>query len=196
MIESFQTISGNVSGEYKEKGSKFFAYAHPVKSEEEVKKLVKQYRKEYYDARHHCYGYVIGADAKRTRAADDGEPSNSAGAPILGQIKSKGLTNVFVMVVRYFGGTKLGVSGLINAYRSSAENALSQAHVITDFPVTERVLSFTYEKMDVVMRVVKDYELEIVSQDFQLDCYMVLSIKDKYLLKVDGELESFYVKKS
>ncbi len=194
MIESFQTISSKVDGEYKEKGSKFFAYAHPVKTEEEVRKLVKWYRKEYYDARHHCYAYVLGADARRTRAADDGEPSNSAGAPILGQIKSKQLTNVFVMVVRYFGGTKLGIPGMINAYRSAAEDALYQAKIVTDFPTTERTLSFNYEKMNVLMKVVKDFDLEIVSQDFQLECVMVLSIKDKVIAAVDALLENYYVK--
>lgn len=136
----------------------------------------------------------MGADAKSTRAADDGEPSNSAGAPILGQIISKGLTNVFVMVVRYFGGTKLGVAGLINAYRSSAEDALNQAQIFTDYPTTERFLAFSYEKMNVIMKVVKDFQLDIVSQDFQLDCKMTLSIKDKYLQEVDGVLVDFYVK--
>lgn len=193
MIVSFQTIKNTSEGEYKEKGSKFFAYAHQVTSEDEVRNLVKWYRKEYYDARHHCYAYVLGADAKRTRAADDGEPSNSAGTPILGQIKSKGLTNVFVMVVRYFGGTKLGVPGLIHAYRTSAEDALNNATVVTDFSTSKRQLFFTYEKMNDVMRVVKDFDLKIVSQDFQLDCSMELSIKDENVSEVDGLLKDFYV---
>ena len=129
-MADFLTIQKKSEGIYKEKGSKFIAYAYPIKTEEEVRPLLKSLKKEYYDARHHCYAFVLGKDKKRFRAADDGEPSNSAGAPILGQIRSLDLTNVLVVVVRYFGGTKLGVPGLITAYREAAKDALNQSTIV------------------------------------------------------------------
>lgn len=163
----YQTIKSISEGVYKEKGSKFFAYSHPVQSEDEVKELVKQYKKEYYDARHHCYAYILGAEKDRFRAADDGEPANSAGNPILGQIRSKELTNVMVMVVRYFGGTKLGVPGLINAYRSAAEDALNNAKIIIEEVFVPLNISFTYDKMDTIMKIIKTYDLKIKANSFE-----------------------------
>jgi uncharacterized YigZ family protein len=127
---SYRTIARPSEGEYKEKGSRFLGFAFPVSTEEEIKGHITFLRKKYFDARHHCYAWMLGADRKLFRAFDDGEPNHSAGDPILGQIRSKGLTNVLVVIVRYFGGVKLGVGGLISAYRTAAEEALNKAEVI------------------------------------------------------------------
>ena len=165
----YNTISHESKGLYKERGSKFFSFAHHVESEDEIKILVKTYRKEFYDARHHCYAYVLGADKNRFRAADDGEPSNSAGAPILGQIRSMNLTNVFVIVVRYFGGTKLGVPGLINAYRSACVNALGNSKVVNRQVCRSIKVVFGYQSINEVMKVVKDFNLTINDTSFEND---------------------------
>lgn len=164
MIESYKTITSVSEGVYKEKGSKFLSFAHPVASIEEAKKLNKQYRKEYYDARHHCFAYIIDPLNPQTRAADDGEPSNSAGAPILGQLNSFGLTNVMVMVVRYFGGTKLGVGGLINAYRSAAKDALVQSDIIDKAITIQYDLEFEYVQMNDVMVLFKACQVNIIER--------------------------------
>lgn len=182
-LGDYKTISKTSEGIYKEKGSKFIAFAYPVKTEEQVRTRVKTLRKEYYDARHHCYAFVLGKDKKKFRAADDGEPSNSAGAPILGQIKSLDLTNTLVVVVRYFGGTKLGVPGLINAYRESAADALQNNQIIEEFEKVIFEIQFEYIKMNDVMKVVKDFDLEVLNQNFDLDCQMTLQCN-----KTDSEL--------
>ncbi|MDB4835320.1 YigZ family protein [Cyclobacteriaceae bacterium] len=173
-MADFLTISSPSEGIYKEKGSKFIAYAYPVISEDEVRTYVKALKKEYYDARHHCYAFVLGKDKIKFRAADDGEPSNSAGAPILGQLRSLELTNVLVVVVRYFGGTKLGVPGLIDAYREAAKDALSQAQIIGEFEQTIFDIQFEYIKMNDVMKIVKDAKLKVVKQQFDNNCEMTL----------------------
>jgi uncharacterized YigZ family protein len=129
-VFSYRTIQAPTEGIYKEKGSKFLAFAYPVETEADVKGHLERIKKEYFDARHHCFAYMLGADRKKFRAFDDGEPNHSAGDPILGQIRSKNITNVLVIVVRYFGGTKLGVGGLISAYKTAAEDALNRAAVI------------------------------------------------------------------
>ncbi len=180
---SFQTIKTPSEGSYKEKGSKFFAFAFPVESEQEVKERLSDLRKKYFDARHHCFGYMLGADKSKYRAFDDGEPNHSAGDPILGQIRSKNLTNVLVVVVRYFGGTKLGVGGLIQAYKTATEDALTRA-IIIEKEVSEPILiRYSYEATPEVMRLVKEFDLEILEQTFEGDC----SLKGTISLKVKKE---------
>jgi uncharacterized YigZ family protein len=180
---SFQTIKTPSEGSYKEKGSKFFAFAFPVESEQEVKERLADLRKKYFDARHHCFGYMLGADKSKYRAFDDGEPNHSAGDPILGQIKSQNLTNVLVVVVRYFGGTKLGVGGLIQAYKTAAEDALQHASIV-EKEVKELIsIRYSYEATPEVMRLVKEFGLEILEQAFEEDCVL----KGAITLKVKKE---------
>jgi len=188
MIDSFQTIAERSEGFYKEKGSKFIGIAIPVESEIEVKERLEEVRKQYYDARHHCYAYILGQHGEQTRANDDGEPGHSAGDPILGQIKSKELTNALVVVVRYFGGTKLGVSGLITAYKTAAFEALN-TNTIQQVGIVDRIeFQFAYEQMNDVMKLVKDFDLKIKSQDFTTQCIMqvesVVSRTERLLDKV------------
>lgn len=176
MQDSYLTISKNSEGLYKEKGSKFIALSFPVRSEEQVKEKLEEVKKTYYDARHHCYAYILGADGAQYRANDDGEPNHSAGDPILGQIKSRELTNTLVVVVRYFGGTKLGVSGLINAYKTSAAEALEQNKVVEKLITKSVKFIFPYEEMNEVMKLVSDFEMEITNQDFEMECKMEAEI--------------------
>ena len=194
MIVEIKTIQDISSGEYKEKGSKFLAYAHPVSSEEEVKELVKAYKKEYFDARHHCYAYILGAEKSQFRAADDGEPSNSAGNPILGQIRSNELTNVMVMVVRYFGGTKLGVPGLIHAYRSACSFALENSTIVLKKVSVKIELQFEYPSMNEVMKVIKDYDLKILSNKFDnTQCIYHIEYNLEYEEVVLKSLKTFII---
>ncbi|UII33006.1 YigZ family protein [Fulvivirga ulvae] len=175
--ESYLTIAVPSEGLYKEKGSKFLAFAYPVASEEDIKERLDELRKRYYDARHHCYAYVLGADRNIYRANDDGEPNHSAGDPILGQINSKKLTDTLVVVVRYFGGTKLGVSGLINAYKVSAEEALNSAQ-IKKVDITRTIsLRYTYDATNEVMRLINDFEIKITDQVFGADCQLTGEVK-------------------
>lgn len=176
MQDSFLTISNSTEGLYKEKGSKFIAIAHPVTSVEAVKEKLETLRKEYYDARHHCYAYVLGHAGDQTRANDDGEPNHSAGDPILGQIKSKNLTNTLVVVIRYFGGTKLGVSGLINAYKTATAEALEEAEIVKREITETVILRFPYDEMNAVMKLVKDLDLNIKGQDYDTGCVMTLEV--------------------
>ena len=176
-VFSYQTIQSPSEGIYKEKGSKFLAFAYPVTSEEEIKSRIESLKKEYYDARHHCFAWMLGAEKNQFRAFDDGEPNHSAGDPILGQIKSKNLTNVLVVVVRYFGGVKLGVGGLITAYKAAAEDALNKTSLI-EREVTEVLkLSYSYSSTPEAMRLVKEFELNILSQDFNEDCQLKIEVK-------------------
>lgn len=188
MITSFLTIIGSSTAEYKEKGSKFIGMAFPVTSEEEVKSRLTEVRKKYFDARHHCYAYVLGADKSKSRANDDGEPNHSAGDPILGQIRSKNLTNVLVVVVRYFGGTKLGVGGLITAYKTSAEEALNDVQIIEQQVTVTLVFEFGYDVTPAIMKLVKDFNLNIRNQEFgdacSLTAEVLLSVKDNLLEKI------------
>lgn len=181
---SFKTILAEAEGLYKEKGSKFLAFAFPVATEDEVKAKLQHLRKRFFDARHHCYAYRLGKEGEKFRANDDGEPSHSAGDPILGQIRSKELTNILVVVVRYFGGVKLGVGGLIAAYRAAAEDALSQAKII-EREVTQRiVLNFQYNALADVMKMVNDFSMTIVSQNFEAGC----SIELEYSLRFNSQV--------
>lgn len=176
MQDSFLTIASQSEGLYKEKGSKFIAIAFPVESVEEVKEKLEGLRKEYYDARHHCYAYVLGHAGDEVRANDDGEPNHSAGDPILGQIKSKNLTNTLVVVIRYFGGTKLGVSGLIHAYKTAAAEALGESQILQK-DITEHItLRFPYDEMNEVMKLVKDLDLKVKGQDYDSLCVMHLEV--------------------
>ncbi|MGK0390058.1 MAG: putative YigZ family protein [Maribacter sp.] len=164
--DDYQTISALSTGVYKEKGSKFFAYALPVFSDDDIKEQVEWVKKEHPKARHHCFAFRLGMDKNQYRANDDGEPSGTAGKPILGQIDSFGLTNIIIIVVRYFGGTKLGVPGLIHAYRQSSIDALEQAEIITKTVENHYQLSFGYEVMSEVMNALKKWNINVLSQDF------------------------------
>lgn len=177
MTDEFKTIADISEGYYTEKRSKFLAFAHPVRTVDEVKELIAQYRKRYYDARHVCYAYVLGAERAEFRANDDGEPSSTAGKPILGQINSHELTDILIVVVRYYGGVNLGTSGLIVAYREAAADAIAHATVETR-QVEELIrYSFAYPQMNDVMRIVKDMNPRIVSQTYDNTCEIVLSIR-------------------
>jgi len=181
-VSEFKTISNTSEGLYKEKGSKFIAYAFPVNSLESIKECLQKIREKEYAARHHCYAYRIGADGKKYRANDDGEPAHSAGDPILGQIDSNQLTNVLIVVVRYFGGTKLGVGGLINAYRTAAKESLLINEIVTKAVRIQYKLTFEYDAMNIAMRYIKQYQAKIVSQDMALSCAMTIELdKDKSL---------------
>ena len=177
MTDEYKTITTTGEGYYTEKRSKFLAFAHHVETADEVKDIVAQYRKKYYDARHVCYAYMLGPERTVFRANDDGEPSSTAGKPILGQINSQELTDVLIVVVRYYGGVNLGTSGLIVAYREAAADALSHS-TIEKRQVEEQVrYSFAYPQMNDVMRMVKEMSPRIVSQRFDNTCEIVLSIR-------------------
>jgi len=165
----FLTISSSSEGLYKAKGSKFLAFAFPVSSEEEVKEKLDFLRKKYFDARHHCYAYRLGANGERYRANDDGEPANSAGKPVLGQLVARNLTNVLVVVVRYFGGILLGVGGLAQAYKQAAADALDHAEIITGAVTETWLLTFAYADMNLVLKVLKDMNLKYDHPDFNLN---------------------------
>ena len=175
--DEYKTINGTSEGTYSEKRSKFLAFAHHVESEDEIKALLQEYKKKYYDARHVCYAYVLGPDRKTFRANDDGEPSSTAGKPILGQINSAELTDIFVAVVRYYGGVNLGTGGLIVAYRTATMEALANAEIVTREVEEQITYTFTYVMMNGVMKVVKEMRPRIVSQNFESTCEIKLAIR-------------------
>lgn len=177
MIDSYLTISQPGKAEYSEKRSKFLAFAFPVTNTDEVKELVLQYEKEYYDARHVCYAYMLGAERTLFRAVDNGEPSGTAGRPILGQINSAELSDILIIVVRYFGGVKLGTSGLINAYKIAAAEAIQNCEVIERTVDDLMDVHFEYPLMNSVMRVVKEEEPQVLGQSFEQDCITHLRIR-------------------
>ena len=187
--DTYQTIKEKSEGLYKEKGSKFIALAYPTSTEEEIKEILASLRKEYHDARHHCYGYVLGFNGESWRANDDGEPSSTAGKPIHGQIVSRNLTNVLVVVIRYFGGTKLGVSGLINAYKTAASEALDNAETITKTVNDIYKVNFAYPAMNDVMKLVKDEDLGVVEQHFDTNCSITLSVRQAKTAMVLDKIE-------
>ena len=193
MDDTYLTISRTSEGIYKEKMSKFLAFAIPVSSVEDVKKQLEKYQKEYYDARHVCWAYMLGSQRTDFRSNDNGEPSGTAGKPILGQINSAGLTDILIVVVRYFGGIKLGTSGLIVAYREAASEAIAANEIIERQVEDEVHFGIEYPLMNEVMRIVKEEGPTIVSQIFDMDCEMTLRIRrslmdnlKKRLSKVDG----------
>ena len=175
--DEYKTINGTSEGTYSEKRSKFLAFAHHVESEDEIKALLQEYKKKYYDARHVCYAYVLGPDRKTFRANDDGEPSSTAGKPILGQINSAELTDIFVAVVRYYGGVNLGTVGLIVAYRTATMEALANAEIVTREVEEQITYTFPYVMMNGVMKVVKEMRPRIVSQNFEATCAIRLAIR-------------------
>lgn len=190
MVDTYKTVSKEVcEGFYSEKRSKFLAFVHHVDSVDEAMAIVKKYRKKYYDARHCCYVYVLGSDRADFRANDDGEPSSTAGKPILGQLNRLELTDVLAVVIRYYGGVNLGTGGLIVAYRTATEDALSKA-VIEEKFVEERITyRFTYPMINAVMRVVKETGARIVSQSFDNDCEIVLSIRQSLAEGLQARLD-------
>lgn len=190
MADTYKTVSKEVcEGFYSEKRSKFLAFVHHVDSVDEAMAIVKEYRKKYYDARHCCYAYVLGLDRADFRANDDGEPSSTAGKPILGQLNRLELTDVLAVVIRYYGGVNLGTGGLIVAYRTATEDALSKA-VIEEKFVEERITyRFTYPMINAVMRVVKETGARIVSQSFDNDCEIVLSIRQSLAEGLQARLD-------
>lgn len=175
--DSYKTIKGLAEGFYSEKRSRFISYAIPVRSVEEVKATVDAYRKQYYDARHLCWAYMLGAERLVFRANDDGEPSSTAGKPILGQINSNELTDILILVIRYFGGIELGTSGLIVAYRAAAADAIANAEIEERTVDEDITVAFEYPYMNGVMRIIKEDNPQIVSQHFDMDCEMTLRIR-------------------
>lgn len=176
-MDSYRSIAGPSEGLFKDNGSRFIALAYPVETEQQVKEIVSALRKEYYDARHHCYAYRLGYKGDVFRASDDGEPSGSAGRPILGQIDSAGLSDILVVVVRYFGGIKLGIPGLIRAYKTSTADAISQATIVEKIASRQFRISFDYFVMNDVMKIIKDLGLPILAQDFGMSCTADLRVR-------------------
>jgi len=176
-FDAYRSIAARSEGLFKDNGSRFIALAYPVETEEEVREIVAALKKEYHDARHHCYAYRLGYKGDRFRANDDGEPSGSAGRPILGQIDSLGLSDVLVVVVRYFGGIKLGIPGLIRAYKTSTADALGQAEIVEKVAGKRFRLTFDYLSMNGVMKVLKDLGLTPAGQDFGLQCSLEVRVR-------------------
>ncbi len=191
--DKYKTITKTSEGFYKEKGSKFYAFAYPVTTEQEIKELRQKMRKKYYDARHHVYAFRLGANLKIFRSSDDGEPSNSSGPPILGQIQSNGLTNILIVVIRYFGGTKLGIPGLINAYRTAAADAIANNTIVEQFEQDIFIIEFSYTAMNSVMKIIKEEKPKQSNQQFDNTCKITISVrkqngnklKEKFK-KIDG----------
>lgn len=188
--DTYLTLATPCEGIFKDKGSKFLAYAHPVLNEKEIREIILHLKKEHHSARHHCFAYRLGADKQIFRANDDGEPSNTAGKPILGQIQSKDLTNTLIVVVRYFGGTLLGVSGLINAYRKAAAEALNNATIVEKTVNDYYEVTFDYTAMNDVMKILKDEKADIVNQQFDLECKLSYSIRRANSLKTENALKN------
>ena len=188
MGDTFYTLENPSEGIYKEKMSKCLAFAVPVESVAEAKSVIARYQKEYFDARHVCWAYMLGASRTDFQSNDNGEPSGTAGKPILGQINSFNLTNIVIVVVRYFGGIKLGTSGLIVAYREAAREAITAGTIIECHEMAEVSFTFPYLSMNDVMRVVKDSGVKIVEQTFDNSCAMVLSIRADYLDRLSARL--------
>ena len=187
--DTYKTIIGVAEGIYTEKRSKFIAIAIPVHTVEEIKQHLDIYQKKYYDASHVCYAYMLGHERKDFRANDNGEPSGTAGKPILGQINSNGLTDILIVVVRYFGGIKLGTSGLIVAYKAAAAEAIANATIIEKTVDDEIAVAFEYPFMNDVMRIVKEEEPEILEQSYDMDCLMKLRIRRSMMGKLRARLE-------
>jgi len=189
-VTSYKTIESKSEGFFKDRGSKFYSFAYPVANEEETENYREKLRKAYHDARHHVYAFRLGRNGETYRASDDGEPSNSSGPPVLGQIKSAELTYVLVVVIRYFGGTKLGVPGLINAYKTAAEDALNNANIITKKIKTKVKLYYDYEYTNSVMSFLHSEPIEILDQKFEASCEITAALPvnqtEKILQKLDN----------
>jgi len=196
--DQYRTIRSNIAGIlYKEKNSKFFGYAYAVENEADIKQFLEALRNEHSGANHVCYAWQLGVDETSYRVNDDGEPNHSAGMPIYGQIQAFEATNVLIAVVRYFGGTKLGVGGLISAYRTTAQMTLREAKIIEKTLQASLLLEFDYVSMNKVMRIIKKHSLQIVSQRMEIKCQLTLSIRKSYLTKIKklfGSLQHVIVK--
>ena len=198
--DTYKTIKSISNGIYKEKGSRFVAVAYPVSTQEEVKIIVEKTRKEHHEARHHCYAHMIGFDRLTWRANDDGEPSGTGGKPILGQINSAGLTNILIVVSRYFGGTLLGVSGLINAYRLAAADAIKNSIILEKTLREVHEIRFSYSSMNDVMKILKEENVDQSDQSFDLECFIMIgfrvSARDTVISKLSriAGLNARYVK--
>lgn len=178
--DTYNTITSNTEPVlFKDKNSKFFGYAFPVNNEAEVKSHLEQLKKEHHTARHWCYAYQLGTETITYRANDDGEPNNSAGMPIYGQIQSFEVTNILIVVVRYFGGVKLGVGGLINAYKTAAQMALEVSNIIEKTINIDYLISFDYKNMNKVMRIIKERKLNVIYQKLEMDCQITISVRKK-----------------
>ena len=175
--DSYKTIETLSQGLYKDKGSKFLSFAYPVSEQESVKPIIDDLKKKYHDARHHCYAYMIGYQRNKWRINDDGEPSGTAGKPILGQINSAGLTNILIVVVRYFGGTLLGTSGLINAYKCAAADAINSATITELFVKDYYLIKFPYESLSSVMKILKEENTGFTNQSFDVSCSIEIDFK-------------------
>ena len=186
--DTYKEVKTHTTGIYKEKGSKFIAYSYPVYSEQEVKEKLEEVKKIEHSARHHCYAYILHPDKSAQRANDDGEPSSTAGKPILGQILSNDLTNILIVVVRYFGGAKLGVPGLIRSYKTAASDAITDAMIITKTIKEHYEVSFKYPQMNDVMRLVKEFDLEVENTDFRIDCKLIFAVPKS---KADSIVDAF-----
>ena len=185
--DRYRSIEAPSTGVYKDNGSKFLAFAFPVETEDQAKEHIAALRKEYFDARHHCYAYRLGLDGATWRANDDGEPSSTAGRPILGQLLSAELSDILVVVVRYFGGVKLGVPGLIKAYKTATAEAIAAARIVEKTACATCRIGFDYTRMNDVMRIVKEWNLQILSQQFENDCEITVRVG---LAKVDAFCEN------
>jgi len=195
--DSYKSIAKQSKGVYKELGSKFLSFAYPVSSEEEIKTIISEIKKEYFDARHHCYAYRLGSAGELWRANDDGEPSSSAGRPILGQLLSNELSDVLIVVVRYFGGTKLGVPGLIRAYKSAASDAIANSEIVEKIVTVPVEVGFPYANMEQVMKIIKNKGADIKRQDFGVDCSILLTVRKgelELLLKSFSDLPGVEIK--
>ncbi|QIA08100.1 IMPACT family protein [Draconibacterium halophilum] len=192
MDDQYKTIETPSTGYFKDKGSKFYSYAYPLKNEDEVKELVNALKKEHHSARHHCYAWRLGTEEIRTRANDDGEPSSTAGKPILGQLQSYDVTNILVVVVRYFGGTLLGVSGLINAYRSATVEALNNANILSKLIEIQYELKFEYDMLNTVMNKLKQDNYDIVTTDFQESCRLIFKARKSEDESAFGSFKEIY----
>lgn len=175
--DSYKSIEGPSEGLYKDLGSKFLAFAYPVETEEHAKEIIGTVKKEYFDARHHCFAYRIGPEGEKWRVNDDGEPSSTAGRPIYGQMLSAGLSDILIVVVRYFGGTKLGVPGLIKAYRSAAQDAIANSRIVEKLAEERAIVKFGYERMNDVMKILKEMGLVPERQSFDLECSLEVKVR-------------------
>jgi uncharacterized YigZ family protein len=192
-IDSYKTIKqASKEGLFKDKGSKFYGYAFPVTNEEEIKEKIELLKKQHYNARHWCYAWQLGKNYDHYRANDDGEPSNSAGMPIYGQLQSFNVTNILVVVVRYFGGTKLGVGGLIKAYKNGAKLALENSIIIHKTIDEVFLIKFEYPEMNTIMRIIKDENISIINQKMELDCQFIISIRKKEAIRIFKIFENTY----
>jgi len=190
--DTYYEIESESEGLFKDRGSKFIARAFPVYSEQEVKEVLAALRKEYYDARHHCYSYILNPDKSAYRINDDGEPSGSAGKPIHGQLLSHDLTNILVVVIRYFGGTKLGIPGLINAYKTATKEAIANTSIIKKTVNDVYSLEFEYPLMNVVMRLLKDEKLKQQNSKFEISCYLEVSIRKNDSQRIKETMDNIH----